>query len=129
MGWAIADEDRYKPRHLTLEKREARFFRLWVHVPRLVDDTVKAINRYCRDLRTEGERSRFFSRFKRGYIGTASVFQEPPPPSKPAPKPKTSKPTGKYKNQERLTLKHYSMSGINWIRNEIATGNAWTEKE
>jgi len=118
VGWTIIQDDRHKSRHLACEQIEARFFLLSINVPQLVKDTLKAINLYVRDLRRGGERSRLFGRFKRGYIGTAAVFQEPPPP-------KSSPPGSPAKRRRNpLTLNQYSASGIAWIRRKLASGTA-----
>jgi hypothetical protein len=118
VGWAITDDPSHRPLHLTLQRWEPRYFALWLHVPQLVEDTLQAINSYGADLVNEGETSLLFARFKKGYIGTASVFQEAPPPST------STKPRPKRKPQARLTLKHYSKPGVTWIRDQISSRKA-----
>jgi hypothetical protein len=122
VGWAITDGKAHNERHLTVEQKEARFCRLWLHVPTLVKDTLKAIKEYQSDLEKEGSGSTLFRRFKVGYIGTAAVFQEPATPS-PAGKPPKKRP-----RKQPLTLKQYSADGLAWLQNEISSGHAWKEK-
>jgi hypothetical protein len=122
-GWAITDGKAHRNRHLTVEQREARFFRLWLHVPKLVHDTLKAIKEYRSDLEKEGVASTPFRRFKVGYIGTAAVFQEPVAPS-PAGKPPKKRP-----RKHALTLKQYSAEGLAWLQHEISSGSAWKDNE
>jgi hypothetical protein len=121
IGWALTDEKTHEDRHLTVEQKEAHFFRLWLHVPKLVRDTLKAIKEYRSDLEEEGSTSTLFRRFKVGYIGTAAVFQEPAAPS-PAGKPPKKRPL-----KQPLTLKQYSAEGVAWLQNEILSRNAWKE--
>lgn len=123
VGWALTDEKAHRRRHLTVERRETRFFRIWLHVPKFVDHTLKAIKEFRLDLRKEGQHSSLFRQFKHGYIGTAGVFQEPAPPS-PA-----GKPSKKGTRKQPLILKLYSANGVTWIRNVISSGKAWTNKE
>lgn len=120
VGWAMSDEKQQRARHLTIERRGTRYFRLWLHVPKLVEDTLRAFAEYRSDLKKKGARSALFMRFKSGYIGTASVYQESPSPS-PAAKPKKSS------KKQPLTLKHYSADGLAWIRRTISSGHAWSQ--
>jgi hypothetical protein len=119
IGWAMTDEKAHRSRHLTVEQGEARFFRLWLHIPKLVEDTLKAIRGYRSDLRKKGRLSSLFKQFKLGYMGTAAVFQEPAPPSS------AGKPTRKGTRKLPLILKHYSADGLGWIHDEISSGKAW----
>ncbi len=121
VGWAMSDKKRHRSRHLTVERREARYFRFWLHVPKLVEDTLKALGKYRSDLQKEGTVSPLFRRFKVGYIGTAAVFQEPPPPSS------GGKPSKKRTRKQPLILKSYSTDGLAWLQKEISSGNAWKE--
>jgi hypothetical protein len=121
IGWAMSDEKAHRSRHLTVERKETRYFRLWLQVPRFVEDALKAIGAYRSDLEKAGTtHSPLFLRFKAGYIGTASVFQEPQPPSP------SGKPPKKRSRRQRLLLKDYSAEGLTWLQNEISSGNAWT---
>ena len=119
LGWVITDTESDRCHHLTVERRETWFFRLWLHVRQLVDDTLKAIDLYSADLQARGVRSRLFPRFKRGYLGTAAVFQEP--------LPSTGTPPRRGRRQKPLALNNYSAPGISWVKSEIATGNSWKE--
>jgi hypothetical protein len=121
LGWALTDEDSHVRRHLTVQRRDARFFSLWIHVPLFVKHTLRAINLYRSDLQRAGVRSRLFARFKQGYIGTAAVFQEPSPPGSSGKHPPKSK------SKIRLILNRYSEPGIQWVRTLIASGDAWDE--
>jgi hypothetical protein len=126
VGWAISDEGSLRFSHLTLFQRDMHFFVLMLHVPQFVRDTLLAIQRYRRDLRQQGETSRLFSRFKRGYIGTAAVFSErasPPGGATPASLRGSGKPKQKGKRSEPLLLNAYSIQGLAWIRQEINRGN------
>src|SRR5262249_55341397 len=70
VGWAMTDMKGHRSRHLTIEQKEARYFRLWLHVPQLVEDTLKSLAEYRSDLQKAGAKSPLFRRFKVGYIGT-----------------------------------------------------------
>jgi hypothetical protein len=127
LGLGINDTASDRHLHLTLEQREPRYFRLWLHPPQLVDDVLQAIDHYCSDLLTQGEGSKIFARFKRGYLGTAAVFLEPAAPSKPI----TPKKSGKKKPPKQgklLPLNPYSSAGIECIRDDIKLGNVWSDK-
>ena len=119
IGWAMTDEKAHRHWHLSIEQVEARFYRIWLHVPKLVDDTLKAITAFRSDLQKKGRRSSLFKQFKVGYIGTAAVFEEPASPSGAA------KPTKKSTRKQPLLLKHYSAEGLAWIQKEITSGKAW----
>lgn len=121
LGWGMSDDDCHRNRHLTIERRETHFFRIWLHVPRFVDDALQAIDFYASDPQKRGKRSRLFSRFKRGYEGTASVVDEPS-----APMPPTSNP-GKGKRKKSLALNAYSRDGVDFVKREIASQKTWTE--
>jgi hypothetical protein len=134
LGWAITDTDSHRQRHLTVEQVERHFCRLWVHTPCLVENTIKAIDIYSADLLAQGAQSqRLFAKFKRGYIGTASVFREPAMRAQPrrAKKGKSQRRTAKKKKkrQQPLTLHQYAKKGIAWVRNEIATCSSWKEPD
>ena len=119
----MSDEKRHRSRHLTIERREPRYFRLWLHVPKLVEDALKALRKYRSDLQKEGAGSPLFRRFKVGYIGTAAVFQEPPPSSS------VGKPLKKRARKQPLILKSYSADGLAWLQKEISSGNAWKQSK
>ncbi len=118
VGWAMTDEASHRDQHLTIEDGTVRFYRLWLHIPRLIEDTLAAIREYGLDLRKAGAAS-LFKRFKQGYVGTAAVFQEPPPPSP------VKRPSRQPRRTPSLNLKPYSADGLAWIRTEISLGNAW----
>jgi hypothetical protein len=121
LGWAMADGDRERRFHLTLQQKGPRFFRLWLHVPKLVEHTIRSIRLYRSDLQTAGEASPLFRSFKQGYNGTAAVFYEPAPPSA------ATRGTRRSKQRGRLTLNRYSTAGMNWVRSQISTENVWVE--
>jgi hypothetical protein len=121
VGWAMSDEKGHRHRHLTIEQREARYFRLWLNVPQLVEDTLKALAAYRSDLQRAGDNSPLFRRFKVGYIGTAAVFQEPSPLSS------VGTPLKKRTRKHPLVLKSYSADGIAWIQKKTSSGSAWRQ--
>src|SRR5262249_35061709 len=101
LGWCISDDLADSHRHLTIERTGERFFRVWLCVPQFVEDTVQAIGRYASDLRKKGTKSRLFSRFKRGYEGTAAVFRE------------------HSATLQQLRLNAYSQSAVDWVKHEV----------
>jgi hypothetical protein len=132
LGWAMTDEDPHKVRHLSIEQIDTSDFRIWLHVLQMVEDTLTAIDLYAADLQANS--SRLFPLFKRGYEGTASVFQEPSVPVPSAgtsPKVKQrSKQVGKGKSrkaQKPLTTNVYSTAGIALVRSDIAQKNTWKQ--
>jgi len=44
LGWAMTDEDSHRSRHLTIEHKDARYYRIWIHVLQMVDDCLSAID-------------------------------------------------------------------------------------
>ncbi|MFO0916867.1 MAG: hypothetical protein U0872_00950 [Planctomycetaceae bacterium] len=110
-SWGISTDVADGSRHLVIEKSSKTFFLFWIHVPTFINDTLRAIDHFCIDLRSKGRSSRIFSRFKRGYLGTAASFDER----------QSLPPTGKRpkKKKEQPVLNSYSTQGIDWLRTEI----------
>jgi hypothetical protein len=118
LRWGMNDTPSQEDQHLTIQESRNQIYRLWIHVPQFVGDTVKALDRYSSDLGNSTSRSRLFTRFRRAYLGTAGAHLEPPPPAAPR-----TRRTVSATSSPALQLHWYARDGLQWVMNQIRAGN------
>lgn len=116
LRWGLNDTPLDRDQHLMIEERPDLVYRLWIHVPQIVDDTVKALDLYSADLGNTTPTSRLFTRFRRAYIGTAGAHLEPAPATRPPKRAST-------RSSPALRLNWYALDGLEWVTDQISQGN------